>query len=86
MILTNQCNLSCVYCYENNKKKTHMSIERCKEIIAQHLNMEGYNEVEIDFFGGEPFLEFATIKEVCEWVWSREWKNKYIFSQLLMVY
>lgn len=79
LILTNQCNLSCVYCYENNKKKVRMSIERCKEIISRHLNMEEYNEVEIDFFGGEPFLEYAMIKEVCEWVWSREWKNKYIF-------
>ena len=37
------------------------------------------NEVEIDFFGGEPFLEFPTIKEVCEWVWSNNWRNKYVF-------
>ncbi len=79
LVMTNKCNLNCIYCYENNKSNNKLSVERCKEIIAEYLNKEEYDEVEIDFFGGEPFLEFETIKEVCEWVWSNEWKNKYIF-------
>jgi len=79
LILTNQCNLSCIYCYENNKSKQRMDVNVCKDIIAKHLDMPEYDEVEIEFFGGEPFLEFQTIKEVCEWVWSKTWKNKYIF-------
>ena len=79
LILTNQCNLSCVYCYESNKTKKRMDVNVCKDIIAKHLNMTEYDEVEIDFFGGEPFLEFPTIKEVCEWVWSNNWRNKYVF-------
>lgn len=56
-----------------------MDVELAKKIISEHLNMSEYDEVEIDFFGGEPFIEFQTIKEVCEWVWSKTWKNKYIF-------
>ena len=79
LILTNQCNLSCIYCYENNKSTKRMDVNVCKRIITEHLNSTDYDEVEIDFFGGEPFLEFETIKEVCEWVWSNNWRNKYIF-------
>jgi sulfatase maturation enzyme AslB (radical SAM superfamily) len=50
-----------------------------KEIIAKYLNSNDYEEVVIDFFGGEPFLEFNSIKEICEWTWSKTWKNKYLF-------
>lgn len=56
-----------------------MDVNTCKDIIAKYLNTPDYDEVEIDFFGGEPFLEFKTIKEVCEWVWANKWKNKYVF-------
>ena len=79
LILTNHCNLSCIYCYENNKTKKRLDVNTCKDIIAKYLNTPDYDEVEIDFFGGEPFLEFKTIKEVCEWVWANKWKNKYVF-------
>ena len=79
IVLTNQCNLNCVYCYESHKKRQHIQPERVKTIISEYLNSPHYDEVEIDFFGGEPFLEFQTIKETCEWVWSQRWKNKYIF-------
>lgn len=79
LIVTNRCNLNCTYCYESNKHSKSLDADTCKTIIAQYLNAEEYEEVEIDFFGGEPFIEFPTIKEVCEWTWARQWKNKYIF-------
>lgn len=79
IVLTNQCNLNCVYCYESHKAKHHIEEKKVKDIITEYLNSPLYEEVEIDFFGGEPFLEFDTIKNVCEWVWTRQWKNKYIF-------
>ena len=50
LILTNQCNLSCVYCYEKNKSKRYMDVNVCKNIISQYLDMPEYNEVEIEFF------------------------------------
>jgi sulfatase maturation enzyme AslB (radical SAM superfamily) len=34
--------------------------------------------VEILFHGGEPFLAFDRIKDICEWLWSQEWSAKYI--------
>lgn len=56
-----------------------MDVEQAKSIVAQHLMDLNYDEVEIEFFGGEPFLEFNTIKIVCEWVWQQSWPLKYIF-------
>lgn len=79
IVLTNQCNLNCVYCYESHKAHRHIEVQKVKDIVSEYLNSNEYEEVEIDFFGGEPFIEFNTIKEVCEWVWSKNWKNKYIF-------
>ena len=79
IIVTNQCNLNCKYCYENNKSPQRINIDTAKNIISKYLNSDKYEEIEIDFFGGEPFLEFQKIKEICEWVWSKQWKNKYIF-------
>ena len=34
--------------------------------------------VEILFHGGEPFLAFERIKEICDWIWTQEWPVKYI--------
>ncbi len=78
IIVTNQCNLNCVYCYEHSKFPKSIGIEKAKEIISYYLN-SNYEEVEIDFFGGEPFLEFNKIKDICEWTWLKKWKAKYIF-------
>ena len=79
IILTEKCNLKCSYCYENNKSSRTINANIAKQIISDYLNNEKYDEVEIDLFGGEPFLEFEKIKEICEWTWSQKWKNKYLF-------
>ncbi len=78
-VVTHECNLNCVYCYESTRDKQKITAEQVKAIIAEYLNKEELKNVQIDFFGGEPWLKFALIKEVCEWVWSKEWKNSYKF-------
>lgn len=78
-VVTHECNLRCSYCYESMRDKDIMSADFVKEKIAQYLNDESLTEVEIDFFGGEPWLKFDLIKEVCEWTWRQSWKNKYLF-------
>ena len=78
-VVTHQCNLNCIYCYESSRDKQLADAEKIKGIIAEYLNNEELEEVNIDFFGGEPWLKFDLIREVCEWVWDRKWKNKYIF-------
>jgi sulfatase maturation enzyme AslB (radical SAM superfamily) len=79
LILTHACNLNCVYCYENTKDKRYMLASTAKKIIEKHLNDINYDEIEIDFFGGEPFLQFDVIRDVCEWTWGKQWRNKYVF-------
>lgn len=79
IIVTNKCNLNCIYCYENTKTTDCISVEVAKKIISEKLINSDYDEVIIDFFGGEPFLEFDKIKEICEWTWEQEWPTKYLF-------
>ncbi len=78
-VVTHQCNLRCVYCYESCRDAQQADANKIKHIITQYLNDPKLDEVQIDFFGGEPWLKFDLIKEVCEWTWAQEWKNKYIF-------
>lgn len=79
LIITQQCNLDCTYCYEHRKSDAEMDIEKAKYEISRHLSEGDYDEVEINFFGGEPFIRFDFIKELCEWTWSKDWKKNYIF-------
>lgn len=80
LVLTHQCNLNCVYCYEHHKNSRTMSAELAKSIVDKELSMDdGIELVEFDFFGGEPFLEFETIREVVEYTVQKEYNKDYIF-------
>ena len=78
LTVTEACNLNCTYCYENHKSRNKMSADTAKRILDYELNLDdGFKGVTIDFFGGEPFLEFELIREVAEYIWSREYKKPY---------
>ncbi len=80
LVLTHACNLSCVYCYEHNKNAQTMTLDAAKEIIDRELTMEdGTTSVEFDFFGGEPLLEFETVKAAVEYTKSKTYPKEYIF-------
>ena len=80
LVLTHSCNLNCVYCYEHHKDSCTMSASLAKELVEKELTMDdGVSMVEFDFFGGEPLLEFDTIKEVVEYTIAREYDKDYIF-------
>lgn len=80
LIVTHNCNLSCVYCYEHNKMtKKRMSIEIAKRELSYYLTNGEYEDIHISFIGGEPLLEFDLIRELCEWVWSKQWNKRYLF-------
>ena len=66
--VTNQCNFRCAYCYED-----HKPIRMSKEIYDQMLSgieylldKNGYKNLEISFFGGEPMLEYDLICYFCD--------------------
>jgi radical SAM protein with 4Fe4S-binding SPASM domain len=50
-----------------------------KNTIKKYLTVGEYNRIVIKLFGGEPFLEFELIKEICEWTWSKKWIKEYLF-------
>ena len=80
LVLTHKCNLSCRYCYEKNRDGESMSLDTAKEIITRFLSDPGIRNVDIVLFGGEPFLEFDLIKNICEWTWSKSWSTEYQFD------
>ena len=72
--VTNQCNLSCKYCYEygedkivdteNGKQPKFMSEETARESVDFMLKESGDNKVaHVTFFGGETLLNFPVLKK-----------------------
>lgn len=77
IILTENCNLACTYCYEHHKTKNVMSFETAKYILDKELSKkDGYEEIIVDLFGGEPFLEFELIKKIHSYIFSKDWGKK----------
>jgi len=72
LMVTHACNLNCSYCYETHKQGLYMSIGQAKDIIKREakfvLEDDRFDELQIDFMGGEPLMNFPLIKEVVEWL------------------
>ncbi len=73
LMVTHGCNLNCTYCYEKFKNGAkRMDTALAKEIILKEIeivkNNERFEELEVDFMGGEPLLRFDLIKEIVEWL------------------
>jgi uncharacterized protein len=73
MNLTNQCNLSCQYCYEFGEDKVatpqgkpkFMDLETAKSSVDFLLEQSaGRRAVHITFFGGETLMNFPLLKQV----------------------
>ncbi len=76
LLTTNNCNLSCSYCYEKNPetekfKNNSMSKEVAIGSFEYILNnSRGFNNLLIHFMGGEPLLNMEVIESVC-----KHWKQ-----------
>lgn len=72
LMVTHACNLNCSYCYETHKKNAFMKLDLAKDIILREAQFvkdsNDFDELEIDFMGGEPFMNFPLIKNVVEWL------------------
>jgi sulfatase maturation enzyme AslB (radical SAM superfamily) len=72
LMVTHACNLNCTYCYETHKDNAMMSFDLAKSIIMKEAelvqNDSRFNELEIDFMGGEPLMNFELIKQIVEWL------------------
>ena len=70
MLLTNDCNLACSYCFESNKGKDYMPKEMALDILKATYNvvdpMAGI--FTLNMFGGEPLMNWDTFKAICDYV------------------
>ena len=66
---TLDCNLNCWYCYENKIKGSKLSdktISSIKKNIQVEYENSRFNTLKLSFFGGEPFMDFESIKNLLE--------------------
>lgn len=94
--VTDDCNLSCSYCYQVCKGKRRMSFETAKTFVdllisedkgfANYVNPQKSPGLVVDFIGGEPFLEIELIDQICTYMMDRlielnhPWATKLMFS------
>lgn len=70
--VAHDCNLRCKYCFASTGsfegKRSLMSAEVGKKAIDFVINRSGKRRnIEIDFFGGEPLMNFGVVKEIVEY-------------------
>ena len=82
--MTNNCNLSCSYCFEHNKSvhKDMMDPKDAVEIIktaysSSYVNPRFNSSFTINFFGGEPFLNWPAMKAVIDYCDENKLKVNY---------
>lgn len=78
--IAHDCNLKCSYCFaeegEYHGKRQLMSLEVGKKAIDFLIKNSGNRKnLEIDFFGGEPLLNFEVVKEIVKY--ARSLEDKY---------
>ena len=78
LLVTMDCNLRCRYCFAEAgdygmKKRKLMSFETGKRALDYLLENSGDREnLEVDFFGGEPLMNFDVVKQLVMYGRSRE--------------
>jgi len=66
--ITEACNMECKYCYASaNRQKARMDPDTAKKIVEKVLRELPVEYPTIDFHGGEPMLEFATMAEAARY-------------------
>ncbi len=70
-ILTTDCNLACDYCYTQSKnEKKYLDANLAINIFEQ--TTEKYDQqLFIQYFGGEPSLNFSTLRKITEYIKSK---------------
>lgn len=69
LYLSEDCNLRCTYCFVNKKPRA-MTSETARKAVDFFANMGvsgSQQDIHINFFGGEPFLELDRMEEVIDY-------------------
>ena len=87
LMVAQDCNLRCKYCFGDGGAFGHraiMSEEVGRAAVDFIIKNSGLRKhCEIDFFGGEPLINFKTVKAVTEYVRQREKETGKIFKLTL---
>jgi len=75
--VSHDCNLRCGYCFAStgdfNCKRELMTLETAKNAVDFLIkNSGGIKNLEMDFFGGEPLMNFEVVKKTVEYARSLE--------------
>ncbi len=64
IIVTDDCNFKCGYCYQEDREYKYMNDEVLNSILNYiEKNSSNYSSVKINWFGGEPLLAFSQIEQ-----------------------
>ena len=65
LLLTNECNLNCIYCYEHHKNVSKMTFHTAKYILDENIKKINQSDrIILELFGGEVFKNFSLMKEI----------------------
>ena len=73
------CNLNCIYCYEKNKNNLEFDVDEAFNVIDEQLQTKTQFGTKIKLHGGEPFMVFSKIKQLCERLWANQYIEYYHF-------
>lgn len=83
LFISHNCNLACRYCFtrrEGEKTLSHMTWDVGKRAVDFLLEYEGGYYREMDFFGGEPLLNFPLIRQIVEYAREKSSQKKKQFN------
>ncbi len=85
--ICHDCNLRCKYCFADegayHARRESMSFEVAKQAVDFLIKNSGARKVlEIDFFGGEPLMNFSVVKQTVEYAKTEAEKvgKKFLFT------
>ncbi len=86
IVLTEKCNLSCVYCWQSHQERTTFNYSRVSQTLMNLLkSFNGTKRICIHFFGGEPLLAFSVIQQLTSEVnqlWKiNNWPSDYLIFE-----
>ena len=92
IVTTTGCNARCAYCFEQGVKPVSMTMEMAEKVAQYIITHRGeHEEVQIDWFGGEPLYNFKVMDRISTRLkehnikfFSRITTNGYLFSDRLV--
>lgn len=64
--VTKNCNLKCTYCYQKDYHKSYNMSREAADRIINFIIFENREDARVQFFGGEPALNFKMVKYITE--------------------